>query len=244
MVLEASEIRRIKTEGYAILTDSDVEDLYDNDVVLLEPAKRRVTAISVFGGPIQNERGDPFPQRWEHWCHHCCHLFKTAPFGIPTEYDERRDRYFCIGRYCSDSCAKAVMAERGWTLGPIGSNFMNMIRKAYGQGWDYRSGTAPPRTRLVQFGGDLTIEQFRAYADQFMCYHVPPNVIIEMEQMAEVGRRHQDQRRERRKKTIKRAQEVAVTPHKPPPPRRRPVTMTRATPLPKKTYTLDTFWHG
>jgi len=240
MVLDPVELRRVKIEGYVIRTNSDVEDFGENEaVVVSRPLSRRVNAISVFGGPVRDDQGNSFPVRWDHWCHHCCHPFETAPFGIPTRYDERRDRYFCVGRYCSDSCAKGIMAERGWTLGPIGSNFMTMIRKAYGKGWDYRPGTAPPRTRLVQFGGDLTIDQFRAFSNRFVCYRVPFNVVIETEQMAETGRYQQDQRRERRKKTIQRAQEVPVVPRNP-----RPVTMVRATPLPKKTYTLDAFWHA
>lgn len=239
MKLDPAELRRIYSEGYTIRTDSDLEDFGETEDFDIPPSlKKHAMAISVFGGPVRDDQGNPFPARWGYWCHYCCHPFTTAPFGIPTKYDEYRDRYFCIGRYCSDSCAKGFMAERGWTLGPIGFNFMNMIRKAYGKGWDYRPGTAPPRTRLKQFGGDLTIEQFRDHSDRFVCYQVPPNVVIETEQLAESGRQQQDQRREQRKKTIKRAQDIPVMPRKP-----RRLTMIRETPLPKKTYTLDTFWN-
>lgn len=244
-ITRESELRRINSEGYFIRTDSDVEELFAEEEPFQECSVSKITrAISVYGGSVRDDRGNPFPKRWNYWCQHCCHNFKTAPFGIPTKYDDRRDRYFCVGRFCADSCAKGYMAERGLMLGPVAFYFTTMIRKAYGKGWGYRSGTAPPRTRLVQFGGDLTIEQFRAYATSFVCYVVPPNVLIEKEQLAEVARQDQVRDREHRNQTICRVKNVAVVPRKPLV-RRRPgrVKMTRVTPLPKKTYTLDTFWN-
>lgn len=243
------ERRRLNVEGYGLLTDSDVEDLYDDDRrgVLLEQVTkapyRRIRALSVFGGPLLDEQGKVFPNKWDYWCQHCCHPFDTAPFGIPMKYDDLRNRFYCVGRFCSDSCMKAVMIEKGYALGPIGWNVATMLRKAYGRGWDHRTVAAPVRSRLKQFGGDLDIEAFRAYSDRYVCWHVPNNVLIELEQLAEMQVTHQREHRLRRNQKIEKIHQVAVAPHVKNVRKRRPerVRIAREKPLPKKTHTLESF---
>lgn len=243
----------LEREGYALRTDSDTEEIFPEareEIVVASPRtvrrQARERGISIYGGPVRDDRGDPFPNAWPFWCGHCSHPFEGAPFGIPVKYDEKRDIYYCIGRFCSDRCAKAVLIEKGWHTGRIGGYFASMVRRAYGKGWDYCTPTAPPRSRLQVYGGDLSIETFREHPDRFVCRRVPSNVLVETEQLAEMERTQQDRERQERLRRQQEGRRLPVAPHVPrresaQPPRRR--VMQRQQPVPLSTYTLDTFWN-
>lgn len=242
------ERRRLEQEGYCILTDSDMEDLYDFPTVKQSnpaPKPSRVRLMSCYGGPVLDQTGKPFPSRWPHWCRHCCHPFETAPIGVPVKHDDSRNLFYCIDPCCSDRCAWARIVERGWALGMIGQQFITMMRKAYKLGWKYRPCPAPPQTRLQQFGGDLTIQEFRTHGDRFICWKVPNNIIMESEQLAELERVEQRDVRSHREKIIDSVKSKPVE-YKPRVGRKRktattPLTTVRPTPLPSAAQTLDRF---
>ena len=95
------------------------------------------------------------------WCWWCCHTFEGTPLTVPHRYDDRRSKFYTAGNFCSWSCVKSYAIDKfGDVKGSIVcGNIVLMRRKMYNQIGHVKP--APNRFRLVEFGGDLTIEEFR-----------------------------------------------------------------------------------
>lgn len=95
------------------------------------------------------------------WCWWCCHSFEGTPLTMPYKYDDRRNKFYTAGNYCSWSCVKSHAIEKyGCTRGGIiCGNIMVMRKKMYNQFGHVKP--APSRYVLKEFGGDMTIEEFR-----------------------------------------------------------------------------------
>ena len=95
------------------------------------------------------------------WCWWCCHSFTGAPLSMPHRYDDRRNKFSVAGNFCSWSCMKSFAIDRyGITRGGIiCGNIIMMRKKMYNQIGSIKQ--APNRFMLKEFGGDMTIEQFR-----------------------------------------------------------------------------------
>lgn len=95
------------------------------------------------------------------WCWWCCHPYDTQPLSMPYRYDQKRNKFFTTGNFCSWSCMKSFAIDKhGVTRGSIICGNMVVMRKQlYGKIGSIRP--APFRYKLNVFGGDLTIEQFR-----------------------------------------------------------------------------------
>ena len=95
------------------------------------------------------------------WCWWCCHAFKGTPLSMPYKHDEKRNTFRTSGTFCSWSCMKTYALDTyGINRGSIVCGNMIMMRKKlFGKLGSIKP--APKRLRLVEFGGDLTIEQFR-----------------------------------------------------------------------------------
>ena len=95
------------------------------------------------------------------WCWWCCHEFSGEVLSMPHKYDDRRNKFYTSGNFCSWSCMKSFAIDKHGISrgGIICGNIIMMRKKMYNQ----LSGIkpAPNRFRLKEFGGDLTIEQFR-----------------------------------------------------------------------------------
>lgn len=80
---------------------------------------------------------------------------------MPYKYDERRRKFYTSGHFCSWSCMKTWAIDRhGITRGGIiVSNIVCMRKQLFGQ--IGRIPCAPNRYKLKEFGGELTIEEFR-----------------------------------------------------------------------------------
>jgi hypothetical protein len=96
------------------------------------------------------------------WCWWCCHDFDSTPLSMPFKHDERRNTFSTCGNFCSWSCIKSYAIEKyGLTKGGlICGNVVMMRKKMYNQIGPVKP--APNRFRLKEFGGDMTIEEFRA----------------------------------------------------------------------------------
>jgi hypothetical protein len=96
------------------------------------------------------------------WCWWCCHSFEGTPLSMPYKYDDRRSKFYTTGNYCSWSCVKSHAIDKcGDVKGSIVcGNIILMRRKMYNQIGSVKC--APNRFKLKEFGGDLTIEEFRA----------------------------------------------------------------------------------
>jgi hypothetical protein len=95
------------------------------------------------------------------WCWWCCHDFKGTALSMPYKYYERLDKFTTAGTFCSWSCMKSYALDKyGINRGSIiCGNMIMMRKKLFGKLGSIKP--APKRVRLVEFGGDLTIEQFR-----------------------------------------------------------------------------------
>ena len=80
---------------------------------------------------------------------------------MPHKHDSRRNKFYTSGNFCSWSCMKSFALDKhGLTRGSIiCGNIIMMRRKMYNQLGSIKP--APNRFMLKEFGGDLTIEEFR-----------------------------------------------------------------------------------
>ncbi len=96
------------------------------------------------------------------WCWWCCHDFDSTPLSMPFRHDERRNKFFTSGHFCSWSCMKTYAIDKyGLTKGGmICGNIVMLRKKMFNQIGPVKP--APNRFKLREFGGDLTIDAFRA----------------------------------------------------------------------------------
>lgn len=126
-------------------------------------------------------------------CHNCAHYFEGVPVPLPISRDELRHVYFCEGKFCSWQCAKSYNMRE---TSPAGRGNRNMYiavlayktwiklkypeidtktREKMRTYCNYRLDPAPPRSTLVEFGGKLSITEYR----KDFCGIVPPSQKIE-----------------------------------------------------------------
>jgi hypothetical protein len=95
------------------------------------------------------------------WCWWCCHEFETNPLKLPYKHDSRTDKFYTEGNYCSWNCMKAHAIDKyGVQRGGIVCGNIAMMRRRL-QGKYQPITPAPSRYELIEFGGKLTIEEFR-----------------------------------------------------------------------------------
>jgi hypothetical protein len=130
--------------------------------VLLDESRRDV---GVFRHPLYayDEAMAWPPANWRQiCCWHCCHPSgDSEPVPLPQAHDRKSDIFAVFGVFCSWPCAKQYQNEHQiWTSGERSLLLEEMAREAFG----YRGPAiqaAPSRHRLIMFGGDLSLEQFR-----------------------------------------------------------------------------------
>jgi hypothetical protein len=80
---------------------------------------------------------------------------------LPQAHDRKSDRFSVFGVFCSWPCAKQYQNEHQcWTSGERALLLEDMAREAFG----YEGppiAAAPARHRLIMFGGDLSLDEFR-----------------------------------------------------------------------------------
>jgi hypothetical protein len=95
------------------------------------------------------------------WCWWCCHTFDGIDLTLPYRYDDRRNKFSTFGHFCSWSCMKSFAIDKyGCSRGGlICGNIVMMRKKMYNQIGSVKA--APNRFKLKEFGGEMTIEEFR-----------------------------------------------------------------------------------
>jgi hypothetical protein len=80
---------------------------------------------------------------------------------MPYKHDERRNKFYTAGNFCSWSCVKSYTIDKYGVNrgGIICGNIVMMRRKMYNQIGHVKP--APNRFSLKEFGGTMTIEEFR-----------------------------------------------------------------------------------
>lgn len=101
-----------------------------------------------------------WPTQTDVKCWYCSHCFDTTPLGIPLERNAG-GVYQLSGVYCSFGCMKADNMQRCSSHKRTLSSQLigEMMRDVYGIVNDVP--LAPPRQLLKEFGGTMTIEEFR-----------------------------------------------------------------------------------
>jgi hypothetical protein len=109
------------------------------------------------------EQDRPWPRTTDLWCMHCCHPFTTMPVPLISRYDHERCKPVGFGIFCSPQCGRAYAIEHkplSWSRVMI--YYSLVLRNSFGIDPEDCQRPAWPRARLRVFGGDLSIEEFRA----------------------------------------------------------------------------------
>jgi len=94
-------------------------------------------------------------------CYYCHHSFENKPFYIPLKYSESLDRYKLFGNFCSPNCAKSYcLADK--LLESKTYLLCKFYRELFGP--SFKFSPAPCFLKLKEYGGDLTIEEFRKFS--------------------------------------------------------------------------------
>lgn len=102
-------------------------------------------------------------------CYHCHHNFNNKPFFLPVDFNCELNRFKVTGNFCSPNCVKTyalnskIYQNRIYLIG-------HMYRKLFGP--NYTIKPAPPIQTLKEYGGKLSIEEFRANFDNSIQYSV------------------------------------------------------------------------
>jgi hypothetical protein len=96
------------------------------------------------------------------WCWWCCHAFEGEALHLPYKHDVLRNRFETMGAFCSWGCMKAFNLDRNGVNrgGIIGQNILMMRKQVCGVLTSIKC--APNRFALKEFGGEMTVEEFRA----------------------------------------------------------------------------------
>lgn len=129
--------------------------------------------------PVGHESESTWPTRTDVWCWHCCHPFAEGPpLPMPVNYDDRRDVFTVAGTFCSWSCMKAYNCTSRAVMKAVTASIITLFRKRC-TGKLEGVMSAPPRCMLKAFGGNMSIEQFRAAGSGTVAYvHMPPKMIV------------------------------------------------------------------
>jgi len=118
-------------------------------------------------------------------CYWCCHRFDTPPIGLPCKYTN--GRFHVTGCFCSLECAAAynVMQLRDGLMEER-MNLLNFLARDLGYHTVVKA--APPRQTLQMFGGNLSIDEFRAHHNGKKCINInfPPMVVL-VSQLEEIN---------------------------------------------------------
>jgi hypothetical protein len=118
-----------------------------------------------------------WPTETNVWCWHCCAPFETQPIPIPSAYDQVRNIYAVYGIFCSFSCAAKFLEVNRFADAPYQRRLLaRMAREVFDNREPIKN--APDRWRRVEFGGDLSIDDFRSHHQTCRTYiRMPPFVM-------------------------------------------------------------------
>tara|TARA_B100000963_G_scaffold361748_1_gene399233 strand:+ start:5796 stop:6569 length:774 start_codon:yes stop_codon:yes gene_type:complete len=91
-------------------------------------------------------------------CFNCHHHFDGKQFYLPIDYDQKLDRYKIFGNFCSPNCVKSYAFDN-----PLKINKPHLVGQFYRKlfGTDFRITSSPHILKLKEYGGDMTIEEYR-----------------------------------------------------------------------------------
>lgn len=122
---------------------------FDNVDVLFTPNEIRYIEIE-----------NSIPKKTNLCCWWCFHTFENKPCFAPYKYSDKTNMFQIYGNFCSLSCVKAYLLDNPlYKMKDILLTFDFMVFKTTGIRCKIKK--APERYLLKEFGGYLTIEEFR-----------------------------------------------------------------------------------
>lgn len=116
-----------------------------------------------------------WPNTTEIKCWWCCHNFDNAPCGIPIKYED--DTFYVYGCFCSFNCSLSYNfnsnVDKKWDRAGL---IKLLYNKTYNT--DKELNYAPNRECLKDFGGYMTIKEFRLKNDINYNINYPPMLSI------------------------------------------------------------------
>jgi len=133
----------------AICLSSDEED-----TTYTKKDNTRQLRHYVTNGDITNVKLKPSDTR----CYYCHHSFDNPPFFLPFDYSSTLNRYKLFGNFCSPSCTKSYCMNNR-----VFENKIYLVGQFYKKlfGPEFRINSAPSIYNLKEYGGKMSIEEFR-----------------------------------------------------------------------------------
>lgn len=104
-------------------------------------------------------------------CYNCHYKFLNQPFFLPISYCSIQNKYKVYGNFCSPNCVKSY-ALNSKTL----NNKVYLVGEMYKKilGYNYIIKPAPPINLLKDYGGPLTIQEYRNNFNNKITYKLKP----------------------------------------------------------------------
>jgi len=103
------------------------------------------------------------------WCWWCCHGFEGPALHAPYKYDDKRRHFDTMGNFCSWECTKAYLLNEGGPRAGEKQMLLALMRQHASKKY-VQTRAAPKRLLLKEFGGPLTIEEFRSGTSNVQLY--------------------------------------------------------------------------
>jgi len=127
----------------------------------------------------ESSRRSEWPKNTKIHCFWCCHPFEGIPWAIPIKYIN--NVFHVDGNFCSPECAAAYNFEQKdfnmWERYMLLNLLYNKVHHPMYQ----KLKLAPPRRMLLEYGGNMTINDFRKYCQNYSKDYVinfPPMVSV------------------------------------------------------------------
>ena len=108
---------------------------------------------------LKEFNSEVFPKKTKAACFYCCHSFTTQPLPIPYEY--KNNIFHVKYNFCSWECMKTYNNESNVSDKEYIFTIIQLFYKSLSNGKCTNIGFAPNRLLLKQFGGSMTIQDFR-----------------------------------------------------------------------------------
>lgn len=116
-------------------------------------------------------------------CWWCCHNFENTPCGIPIKYEN--DTFYVYGCFCSFNCALSYNFQSNNDKKWERSGLIKLLHNKTYNVFDEDINYAPSKECLKDFGGYMSLEEFRQSQNTSYNLNYPPmlSIIPQMEEI-------------------------------------------------------------
>lgn len=146
------------------LDELKTDNIHDKSTISLEEQREKDKKngyITVMYEMIENKY---WLEKTNIKCWWCCHSFDTPPLSMPIKYHDETKKFLVKGCFCSIGCLLTYHKSNLRSLSKTPHSYSlikYMYTKLYGKSIFDKLTQAPPRESLIDFGGTLTIDEFR-----------------------------------------------------------------------------------